>query len=73
MRAVIKIFQIEKFLRDFVLSSIRSLKISAFYMKVPYKPVPYRKWCSTIENMKYLHHHKTSQDKKGVAIGDCGQ
>ena len=32
MLAVIKIFQIEKFLRDFVFSSIRSLNISAFYM-----------------------------------------
>ena len=30
--AVIKIFQIEKFLRDFVFSSISSLNISAFYM-----------------------------------------
>ena len=28
----IKIFQIEKFLRDFVFSSISSLNISAFYM-----------------------------------------
>ena len=32
MLAVIKIFQIEKFLRDFIFSSISSLKISAFYM-----------------------------------------
>ena len=32
MLAVIKIFQFEKFLRDFVFSSISSLNISAFYM-----------------------------------------
>ena len=32
MLAVIKIFQIEKFLKDFVFSSISSLNISAFYM-----------------------------------------
>ena len=43
MLAGIKIFQIEKFLRDFVLSSIISLNISAFYVQAPYKPVPYKK------------------------------
>ena len=31
MLAVIKIFEIEKFLRDFVFRSISSLNISAFY------------------------------------------
>ena len=43
MLAVIKIFQIEKFLWDFVFSIISSLNISAFYMWVPYKVVPYKK------------------------------
>ena len=43
MPAVIKIFQIVKFLRDFISSSISSLNISAFYMQVPYKLVPYKK------------------------------
>ena len=41
--AVKEIFQIVKFLRDFISSSISSLNISAFYMSVPYKPVPYKK------------------------------
>ena len=43
MSAVKEIFQIVKFLRDFISSSISSLNISAFYMSVPYKPVPYKK------------------------------
>ena len=43
MPAVKEIFQIVKFLRDFISSSISSLNISAFYMSVPYKPVPYKK------------------------------
>ena len=41
--AVIPIFQIEKFVREFSFSGISSLNISAIYMKVPYKAVPYRK------------------------------
>ena len=45
MLAVIKIFKIEKFLRDFFYSSISSLNISAFYIKVLYKVVPYKKAC----------------------------
>ena len=43
MLAVIKIFQIEKFLRDFAFSRISLLNISAFYIQVPYKSVPYKK------------------------------
>ena len=43
--AVIKIVQIEKFLRDISCNSISPLNIPAFHMKVPYIEVPYRNKC----------------------------
>ena len=38
----------EEFLRNFVFSSISSLDLSAFYMCVPFKGVPYKKACIII-------------------------
>ena len=45
---VIKIFETEKFRRDFVFSSTSSLKFLVFYMRVPYNVVPLIKSCNFI-------------------------